>query len=89
MRTSLNEIKNIEEYLEKKLPPEESLLFEARFLTQPTFSFHVQLQRRIFSLVKIFHRKKMKQELEQIHHRLFNDPTRHSFQKRIQQYFNS
>jgi hypothetical protein len=89
MRTSLNEIKDIERYLEKDFAPEESLLFEAKLLTQPGLHLHTQLQRRIVSLVKIFHRKKMKQDLEQIHQRLFTDPSRQPFQQIVQQYFNS
>jgi len=89
MRTSLNEIKEIERYLHRALDPEDALLFEAKTLTQPELQQHVQLQRRVFSLVKLFHRQRMKHDLETIHQHLFRDPGKKTFQEKIFQLFKS
>lgn len=89
MRTSLNEIKEIEAFLHGEMRHDESLLFEARLLTQPTLKLNTMLQQKINRLVNLFHRKCMKQDLEKVHHRLFTDPSKAEFQKSILQLFNS
>ena len=87
MRTSLNEIQKIERYLQKKLNPGESLLFEARILTNPILRLQATLQRKVYALVKLHHHKKLKDELEEIHQNLFSDPDKKEFQKTIFQLF--
>jgi hypothetical protein len=89
MRTSLNEIKRIEKFLAKELSPEENLLFEAQILTNPLLRLHVSLQKEIYALLSYYHRKKLKEEVEQLHHKIFNDPEKRDFQVSIHKLFNS
>jgi hypothetical protein len=89
MRTSLNEISAIESYLHKTNDVQDSLLFEAKMLTQPELPIRVHLQQKIERLVKFFHRKKLKQDLQQMHNNLFADPEKKTFQQQILQHFKS
>jgi hypothetical protein len=89
MRTSLNEIKEIENYLDLKADIEDSLVFEAKLLTQSQLGLHVHLQRKISRLVQLFHRKKTKQGIQKVHQRLFADPEKAAFQQKIHHLFNS
>ena len=87
MRTSLNEIKHVEKYLFKQLSAEESLLFEAKLLVNPVLRLNVRIQEKIYSLIKMYHRKKIKAEFEIIHDNLFSDPAKKEFQQSIHQLF--
>jgi hypothetical protein len=89
MRTSLNEITEIENYLDSKADAADSLVFEAKMLAQPQLRLHVHLQRKISRLVQLFHRKKTKQDLQKIHQQLFADPEKAEFQQKILHLFNS
>jgi len=89
MRTSLNEIKQVEKYLFNQLTTEESLLFEARMLTNPMLRLNVRVQEKIYSVLRFYHRKKLKEEFEHIHENLFKDPMKKDFQKSIYQLFKS
>ena len=89
MRTSLNEIKRIEKFLLKELSPEENLLFEAQMLTNPLLRLHVSLQKEIYLLLSHYHRKKLKEEVEEVHQKIFNDPAKKDFQLSIYRLFNS
>lgn len=87
MRTSLNEIMLIEKYLKKELPVEEKLIFEARMLTNPSLRINVWLQQRIIGLVRIYHRKKIRQKAAEYHQRYFHDPQRYEYRKQITDLF--
>jgi hypothetical protein len=88
MRTSLNEIRQIEQYLEGKNEQGESSLLQSRLLNEPTLWQQVRLQRVVMRLVKLFHFKKMKTEVQQTGIKIFNDPGRKDFQQSIHQLFN-
>ena len=87
MRTSLNEIKEIEKFLHHQLDAEESLVFEARLLTNPMLKLNTYLQQKIGQLLLIYHRKKLKEEAETVHQRLFSDPEKADFQQTIMELF--
>lgn len=87
MRTSLNEIKHAEKYLFKQLNAEEALLFEAKMLVNPLLHLNVRVQEKIYSLIRMYHRKKLKEEFEVIHKNLFTDPAKKEFQQAIHQLF--
>lgn len=89
MRTSLNKIKLAEQYLHNELNTEDSLMFEAHMLTDPELKVKVSLQQKVYALVKLFHRNRLKQDTEAIHQRLFNDPLKLEFQQSIYQLFNN
>jgi hypothetical protein len=87
MRTSLNEISDAERYLFKQLSTEESLLFEAKMLINPLLRLNVSIQKKVYSLIRLYHRKKLKEEFEAIHEDLFNQPEKRAFQESVHQLF--
>lgn len=88
MRTSLNEIKQTEEYLHRQLITEEALVFEARLLTNPLLRLNVLAQKKVYQLIKQYWRKKLKREAEQLSERLFSDSGKREFQSTIKNLFN-
>lgn len=83
MRTSLNEIKEIEDYLFHFLPKDESLLFEAKLILYPELKQEVAEQKKVYKLVQAYHRKKLKEEIETIHQVLFSEPKYKSFAQKV------
>jgi hypothetical protein len=88
MRASLNEIREIEHFLSGQHKTEDALVFEARLLTNPVLRLNTAIQQKIYTIVKAFHRKKLKQELRVIHADLFSNPKKTEFQKEVLHYFN-
>ncbi len=89
MRTSLNEIKKIEDYLHKKTDLADRLLFEANMVLDKDLNEKVEMQKEVCQLVNIYGRKRLKAELEAVHHRLFNDPEHISFRNSILRLFSN
>jgi hypothetical protein len=89
MRTSLNEIKQIEAYLHHTLPAEERLVMEARLITDEDLRLKLYLQRKVYALIALYKRRKLKAEVEGLHNRLFSDPAKTSFKQNILNYFKS
>jgi len=83
----LNEIRDIDEYLSDKLDVPSKLLFEARILVDPSLKTQVRLQERIYAIVKLSGRRKIRNEAERIHRQLFSDPSRVAFQQDVLQLF--
>ncbi len=88
MRTSLNEIQEVENFLLEKLPPQESLLFQAKLITNPMLKWNVALQSKLMDVVLLYHRRKLKVEIRTIHNRLFSNPDKSEFQLTIDKIFN-
>jgi hypothetical protein len=87
MRTSLTDIKQAEAWLQGQLATPEALLFEARQLTNPLLRLNVALQQQAVKLVSLYHHKKLKEEVEAVHQKLFSNPQKAAFQKEITQLF--
>lgn len=87
MRTSLNNIRQAEAYIKGRLAPQESLLFEARLLTDPLLRLNLRMQQKAYTLIRMFHRKKLKEEVAGVHEQLFNDPEQAAFRQQIKQLF--
>ena len=87
MKISWNDTRHIERYLDNELSKEEKILFEAQLVLDPRFKLNVRLQKQIHALIKLYGRRKMKAEIEKIHHKLFQNPEHVIFQQRIQQLF--
>ncbi|HEV8512635.1 MAG TPA: hypothetical protein VGQ59_05145 [Cyclobacteriaceae bacterium] len=87
MRTSLNEIQQIEKYLHQELPVEDTLVFEAKAIVNPSLGRNIFLQKKIHELLRFYHRRKIKNEIEKIHRRVFYDPANATFRKNILQFF--
>jgi hypothetical protein len=88
MRTSLNEIKRIEEHILGHEDPAEALLFDAMLLLDPSFAEQVSLQKRVHAVVLQYSRKKLKVEINSVHEQLFSRREHLSFRRRILNLFN-
>ena len=83
MRISLNNIREIERYVEGTMEQNEAILFEERTRKDSLLHLNVLLHKKVLALVRIYHRKKLKMELEEVHNRLFNDPEKVTFRERV------
>ena len=83
MRTSLNEIRKIENYLDGKLNSEESIAFQTELFTNAVLKLNVYVQQKVYSILRLYHRKKLKEEIENVHRRIFEDEKNVVFQQSI------
>lgn len=83
MRTSLNEIKLADDYLHGQLPTGDALLFEATMLISSMLREDVSCLDTTHGLITQYSRKKLKAEIETVHHQLFTNPAHKSFTQRI------
>ena len=79
----LREVSKIDRYLQGKMDPASRLLFEAQLLINPPLAKAVTAQRNVYKLLRKAGRREMKSELEVMHRRLFNDPSRTAYCKEI------
>jgi hypothetical protein len=89
MKTSLNNTIRIEKYLLGQLNPPDRFLFEAQLLLNPGLRMDFLVQKKVYTLLKMYHRKKLKAELGEVHRQLFSDPEKLRFQQHIFQLFNA
>ena len=87
MRTSLSDIQQIEKYIHQELPIEEALVFETKAIISASLRRNVFWQKKIHELLRHYHRRKLRSEMEKIHHFVFHDPATASFRKNILQLF--
>ena len=87
MRTSLNEIRELEEWLFKKGDLTDRLMTEAKVLSNPEFQEKVKWQTQSYELVTAYGRQKLQEEIRQVEKQLFSSPKYRSFQDRIRSIF--
>jgi hypothetical protein len=87
MRTSLNRIKEIENFIDGKISGGEALIFQAKLLLNSELRQEIQLQRQTISVIKLHGRKKLMEEIETIHRDLFNQNSNHFLKTRIRSLF--
>ncbi len=87
MKTLWNKTSLIEKYIQGELSAGNRFLFESRLLMDPGLRKDLWLQRQVLRMVRLYHRKKMKEELEAISVRLFSDPVKKKFQDTVYQLF--
>jgi hypothetical protein len=87
MKTSWKEIAEAEKYIFSKMNAEDLSSYKARLLVNPMLRLNLFYQEKVYVLVRFYHRKKLKEAAESIHHRLFNDPVKATFQQNIYQFF--
>jgi hypothetical protein len=85
MRTSLNEIREAESFLKKEMNAGESLVFQAKLITNPRLRFNVTLQKRLMDVVRLYHLRKIKRDLQMTHRNLMQPGS--SFQSLIEDIF--
>ena len=87
MMTSLNNARLIEAYLQNKLSPLNRLMFEARLILNPDLRSDLHYQEKTYRVVKMYHRKQLKVEFEEMYQRICSNPDNVTFQQNIHQIF--
>lgn len=87
MRTSLNETRQIEQYLFKDLDQEEALVFEAKTILSPKLADRVLWQNKTYTLIKQYGRRKLREEIASVQQQLFQAPEHRGFRQKILQLF--
>jgi len=87
MRTSLNEIKAIDDHVLGHAAPDEALLFEAKLIINPELKQQVMWHKQTLSLVQQYGRNNFRAEIEAVHQKLFSQPEHEGFRKKIMRLF--
>jgi hypothetical protein len=87
MRTSLNNIQQIDDYLLQYASQPDRVLFEARLLVQPALQEDLAWQQKTYDIVKEYSRRQLKAEIESVHQQLFTEPEHISFRRKIMAIF--
>ena len=85
----MSDIRSAEKHILETLEPAESLVFQARLITEPALRWNVYLLRKIYGVLTLRQRQTVKTEMETIHKRLFTHPAKADFQRQILQLFKS
>ncbi|HVU98347.1 MAG TPA: hypothetical protein VHE34_24150 [Puia sp.] len=75
MRSELNEIQLIDQYLLRQLPAAEAQAFETRILCNGPLAERVEAQRIAHRLIRLFARKQERRRLETIYRQLQAEPS--------------
>ncbi len=87
MKTSQNNTRLIEKYLNGSLSPADRFLFESRLVIDPVLKRDLYFQKKTLRLIKMYHRERLKEELETLHQQIFNNPDKMNFRLSINQLF--
>jgi len=87
MRTSLNEIKLIDDHLFNQGTVEDALILDAMLILNPGLSNQIMWQKKTHNIVLQYGRKNLKAEVESVHRKLFNNPAHQSFREKILRLF--
>ena len=83
MRTSLNNIKAIEDHLLGYNAPGDALVFEARMILSSNLRDDVQQQQNTYAVIKQYSRKQLKAEIAAVQHKLETEQAHQGFLERI------
>lgn len=87
MRKSLRDIKDLEAYLEGRLPQAEQQRLQTALLVSPTLYEELVAQKRAYQLIRERGRQQLKNELEQIHVALMREEGKRQWRERILAFF--
>lgn len=88
MRTSLNEIKYIEQHLLGKSTVEDQLVFQAQLQINQDLKQKSEAQKLLYELIKLSGRNALIAEIQQVQRKLFNEKKFQSFQNQVASIFN-
>ncbi|QDH78941.1 hypothetical protein FKX85_07775 [Echinicola soli] len=83
MRTSLREIKELENFIMGVPSPEERLLVEAKVQLDTSMTQKIRCQKSAYQLVRDYGREKLREEIRKVEFELFDTPRHQGFRKRI------
>lgn len=87
MSNSLADIKRAEKYVTGIMARKDAAKFEAVLLTDLESKVNVRFLQKTFVLLRLYRQKKIKQQAEAIHNRLFNHPDKQDYRDKIFQLF--
>lgn len=87
MRTSLNEIKEIEGYLLQTAPVEDRLLLEVKMTLEPTLAEKVDLQKKVYHQVRQYAHKQLREEIRSVEADLFKLSKYRLFRQKVLRLF--
>ena len=87
MRTSLNNIKAIDDYLLGSMAPGDALLFEANRLLNIDLANDVEHQQNTYTLIRQYSRQSIKNEIVAVQQRLATAPQHRGFMQRVANLF--
>lgn len=87
MRTSLNEIRQNEAYLLHNMEPGDALAFGAEMMVNKRRRVDLAIQEKLYAVVRLYGRKQLRAEIEQVHQELFQNPVHASFRGKIARIF--
>lgn len=83
----MNETQQLEAYLNGEMSPENKLLMEVHLVLNEGLKDKLRWQEKTYTLIKESGRRQLKQEIENVHQRLFSEKKFESFRKKIQSIF--
>jgi hypothetical protein len=83
MRTSLNNIKAIDDHLFGLTTPGDALVFEARMILSSSLRDDVRQQQNTYEVIRQYGRKPLKAEIAAVQHQLQTQPQHQGFMQRI------
>lgn len=83
MRTSLNDIQQIDDYLLQYAGKTDRALFEARLILQPALEENLVWQQKTYDIIREHSRRRLKAEIESVHQHLFTEPEHISFRRKV------
>jgi len=83
MRTSLNNIKAIDDYLLGNLPPGDALVFEANSLLNNELANNIQHQQKAYTIIRQYGRQQIRAEIIAVQNILTTSSQHSGFMQRI------
>lgn len=87
MRKSLIEIQEIEQYHLGQMDKENTQQFETQLLLEPALKEKVDLQQKIYAIIRFLSRQVLRKEIIHIQDQLFKHPDNKVFQEKIKAIF--
>lgn len=83
MRTSLNKIKAIDDFLQRKMTKPNAIVFEAQLLLCDTLAEQVRQQQKTYELIEHYSRNSIKNEIGNVYKKIAATPKYSSFIQQI------
>lgn len=87
MRTSLNNIKAIDDYISGNMATGDRLLFEANLILNNNLVNDMQYQQKTYTIIRLYSRQKIKDEIASVHNKFITAPQYKSLMQRITNLF--
>lgn len=87
MRTSLIEIKSIDDYVNGRLDRHSHAAAESRERKDASFMLGVALHKKILRLIGFYHKGEVRSKVDSLHDQIMNDPANAAFRAKINNLF--